>query len=176
MGTWPYGMEYQVVEESALVGWKSFLSNPVDGYVRVWRPRNTTFQQEHIVGTTAFGGGGFTVWGCFSLNCKIDMYVIDWPLRGQKYRDFLFNFAYSLLRAIVLPVAYFWINTWSFLVVWVILYSSIKSFVVCNCRFFHTFEKNILVTVKNWWSLTYGQVYILWKLKNVHQIILYMVN
>jgi hypothetical protein len=52
----------------------------------VWRPRNTTFQQEHIVGTTAFGGGGFTVWGCFSLNCKIDLYVIDWPLRGQKYR------------------------------------------------------------------------------------------
>ena len=30
-----------------------------------------------------------------------------------------------------------------------------------NCRFFHTFEKNILVTVKNWWSLSYGQVYIL---------------
>jgi hypothetical protein len=39
------------------------------------------------VGTTAFGGGGFTVWGCFSLNCKIDLYVIDWTLRGQKYRD-----------------------------------------------------------------------------------------
>jgi hypothetical protein len=31
----------------------------------------------HTVGTTAFGGGGFTVWGCFSLNCKIDLYVID---------------------------------------------------------------------------------------------------
>ena len=29
-----------------------------------------------------------------------------------------------------------------------------------NYRFFHTFEKNILVTVKNWCSLTYGQVYI----------------
>ena len=67
---------------------------------------------------------------------------------------------HSLLRAIVLPVTYFWINTWSFLVAWVKLYSSIKSFVVRNYRFFHTFEKNILVTVKNWWSLTYGQVYI----------------
>ena len=72
------------------------MSNPVDGYVRVWRPRNTTFQQEHIVGTTAFGGGGFTVWGCFSLNCKIDLYVIDWPLRGQKYRD-------QILRSLVVP-------------------------------------------------------------------------
>ena len=80
-------MEYQVVEESALVGGKSFLSNPVDGHFRVWRPRNTTFQQEHIVGTTAFGGGGFTGWGYFSLNCKIDLYVFDGTLTGQKYRD-----------------------------------------------------------------------------------------
>ena len=39
------------------------------------------------MGTTAFGGGGVTVWGCFSLNCKIDLYVIDGTLRGQKYRD-----------------------------------------------------------------------------------------
>jgi hypothetical protein len=52
---WPYGMEYQIVEESALVGWKSSFLNPVDGRVRVWRSRNTIFQQEHIVGTTAFG-------------------------------------------------------------------------------------------------------------------------
>jgi hypothetical protein len=37
----------------------------------------------------------------------------------------------------------------------------IKSFVVRNCRFFYTFENNILVTVKNWWFLTYGQVYIM---------------
>jgi hypothetical protein len=29
------------------------------------------------VSTTAFGRGGFTDWGCFSLNCKIDLYVID---------------------------------------------------------------------------------------------------
>jgi hypothetical protein len=28
-------------------------------------------------------------------------------------------------------------------------------------QFFHTFEETILVTVKNWWSLTHGQVYIL---------------
>ena len=70
--------------------------NPVDGRVRVWRPRNTTFQQEHIVGTTAFGGGGFTVWGCFFLNCKIDLYVIDAILRGQKYRD-------QILRSLVVP-------------------------------------------------------------------------
>ena len=28
-------------------------------------------------------------------------------------------------------------------------------------QFFHTFEETILATVKNWWSLTHGQVYIL---------------
>ena len=61
--------------------------------------------------------------------------------------NFLFNFACSLQRAIVLLVIYFWENTWSFLMVWVILCSSIKGFV----------EKNILVAVKNWWSLTFGE-------------------
>ena len=48
------------------------------------------------MGTTAFGGGGFTVWGCFSLNCKIDLYVIDGTLRGQKYRD-------QILCSLVVP-------------------------------------------------------------------------
>ena len=48
------------------------------------------------MGTTAFGGGGFTVWGCFFLNCKIDLYVIDGTLRGQKYRD-------QILRSLVVP-------------------------------------------------------------------------
>jgi hypothetical protein len=48
------------------------------------------------VGTTAFGGGGFTVWRCFSLNCKIYLYVIYGTLRGQKYRD-------QILRSLVVP-------------------------------------------------------------------------
>jgi hypothetical protein len=48
------------------------------------------------VGTTAFGGGGFIGWGCLSLICKIDLYVIDWTLRGQKYRD-------QILRSLVVP-------------------------------------------------------------------------
>jgi hypothetical protein len=73
-----------------------FLLNPVDGRLRVWRPRNTTFQQDHIVGTTAFGGGGFTVSGCSSLNCNIDLYAIDGTLTGQKYRD-------QILHSLVVP-------------------------------------------------------------------------
>ena len=54
---------------------------------RVWRQRNTSFQDNHILGTTAFGGGGVTVWGCFSFDCKLDLYVLDGNLTGQKYHD-----------------------------------------------------------------------------------------
>jgi hypothetical protein len=54
------------------------------------------------VGTTAFGGGGFTVWGCFSLNCKIDLYVIGGTLRGQKYRDQILHSLVVLARNLAL--------------------------------------------------------------------------
>jgi hypothetical protein len=30
---------------------------------------------------------GWTVWGCFSFDCKSDLYVLDGNLTGQKYRD-----------------------------------------------------------------------------------------
>ena len=69
-------------------GWITcVLLTQVDGRLRVWRPRNTALLQEHIVCTTAFGGAGVTVCGCFSLNCKLDLYVLDGTLTGQKYRD-----------------------------------------------------------------------------------------
>jgi hypothetical protein len=38
-----------------------FLLRPTDGRARVWHQRNTSFQDNHILGTTAFGGGGVTV-------------------------------------------------------------------------------------------------------------------
>ena len=64
-----------------------FLLRPTDGRARVWRQRNTSFQDNHILDTTAFGGGGggVTVWGCFSIDCKLD--VLDGNLTGQKYHD-----------------------------------------------------------------------------------------
>jgi transposase len=52
-----------------------FLLRSTDGHAGVWRQRNTSFQDNHILGTTAFGGGGVTVWGCFSFDCKLDLYV-----------------------------------------------------------------------------------------------------
>jgi hypothetical protein len=30
---------------------------------------------------------GVAVWGCFSFDCKLDLYVLDGNLTGQKYRD-----------------------------------------------------------------------------------------
>jgi hypothetical protein len=53
----------------------------------MWCQRNTSFQDNHMLGTTAFGGGGVTVSGCFSFDCKLDLYVLDGNLTGQKYRD-----------------------------------------------------------------------------------------
>jgi hypothetical protein len=64
-----------------------FLLCPTDGRARVWHQRNTSFQDNHILGTTAFGGGGVTIWGCFSFDCKLDLYVLDGNLTGQNYHD-----------------------------------------------------------------------------------------
>jgi hypothetical protein len=53
-----------------------FLLRPTDGHARVWRQRNTPFQDNYILGTTAFGGEDVNVWGCFSFDCKLDLYVM----------------------------------------------------------------------------------------------------
>jgi transposase len=37
--------------------------------------------------TAAFGVGGATPGGCFSFDSKLDLYVLDGNLTGQKYRD-----------------------------------------------------------------------------------------
>ena len=34
-----------------------------------------------------FWGWGVTVWGCFSFDCKLDLYVLDGNLTSQKYCD-----------------------------------------------------------------------------------------
>ena len=75
-----------------------FLLRPTDGRARVWRQRNTSFQDNLILGTTAFEGGGVTVWGCFSFHCKLDLYVLDGNLTGQKYRD-------NVLAPCVVPIS-----------------------------------------------------------------------
>jgi len=73
-----------------------FLLRHVDGRMRVWRRRNMAYDQRNIVGTTAFGGGGVTVWGCFSYDCKLDLHVLQGNMTGLKYRD-------NVIRNIILP-------------------------------------------------------------------------
>ena len=60
-----------------------FLLRPTDGRARVWYQRNTSFQ-DHILGTTAFGGGVCNSGVIFPLGCKLDLYVLDGNLTGQK--------------------------------------------------------------------------------------------
>ena len=50
--------------------------------VQVWRHRNTAFHDRNVTGTTVFSGGGVTVWGCFSFNCKLDLHVLQSNLNG----------------------------------------------------------------------------------------------
>ena len=64
-----------------------FLLRPTDSRARVWRQQNTSFPDNHILGTTAFGGGGVTDWDCFSFDCQLNLYVLDGNLTGQKYHD-----------------------------------------------------------------------------------------
>jgi hypothetical protein len=67
-----------------------FLLRPTEGRAKTWRQRNTSFQDNHILGTTAFWGVGVTLWGCFSFDCKLDLYVLDGNPTVQKYRDNVF--------------------------------------------------------------------------------------
>ena len=64
-----------------------FLLRPTDSRARGWRQWNTSFQDNHILGTTAFGGGGAIARGCYSFDCKLNLYVLDGNLINQKYRD-----------------------------------------------------------------------------------------
>jgi hypothetical protein len=62
----------------------------------VWRQINTAHNENNILPTSAFGSGGVTLWDCFSLRCKLDLYVLNGNMNGQMYRD-------SVLRDIVVP-------------------------------------------------------------------------
>lgn len=73
-----------------------FLLRHIDGRMRVWRQRGTAYNQNNILGTTAFGGGGVTVWGGFSYDCKLNLYVVDGTMTGQKYRN-------DVINAIIVP-------------------------------------------------------------------------
>jgi len=55
------------------------------------RHRNTVFHDGNVIGTTALGGRGVTVWRCFSINCKLDLHVLQCNLNGVAYSDNVLN-------------------------------------------------------------------------------------
>jgi hypothetical protein len=72
---WPVSQRMNV--EMGDYAWSEHIVTVFLARARVWGQRNTSFQDNPILGTTAFGGGGVTVWGCFSFDCKLDLYVLD---------------------------------------------------------------------------------------------------
>jgi hypothetical protein len=72
-----------------------FLLRPVDGRMRVWRQINTAYNENNIFPTSAFCSGGVTVWGCFSLRCKLDLMCIASSLPEQ--------FSYATLHSVNKP-------------------------------------------------------------------------
>lgn len=64
-----------------------FLLHMVDGRTRVWRQRNTAMAPRNIQETVAFGGGSVMVWGCISMNCKLDIITIRGNLNGVRYQQ-----------------------------------------------------------------------------------------
>jgi transposase len=85
--TWSFGVDYSHMEKGPMVLWKSFFVTP---YLRSCKGLATT--KHFISGQPQFGhncyrGWGVTVWGCFSFDCKLDLYTFDGNLTGQKYRD-----------------------------------------------------------------------------------------
>ena len=85
--TWSFVMDYSHMETGPVVWWKSFFATPFRRSCKDLAPTKHIISGQPHFGTTAFGGGGVTVWGCFSFDCKLDLYVPDGNLTGQKYRD-----------------------------------------------------------------------------------------
>ena len=67
-----------------------FLLNVTDGWMRVWRHKNTAYTPRNIQSTVPYGGGSVMVWGCISHDCKLDLVTIQSNLTGDQYiRDVL---------------------------------------------------------------------------------------
>jgi hypothetical protein len=77
--------EYLHMETGPLVWWKSFFATTYRRSCKgLGKTKHFISGQPHS-GHNCFWGWGVTVWGCFSFDCKLDLYVLDGNLTGQKY-------------------------------------------------------------------------------------------
>ena len=74
------------METGPLVWWKLF--TPYRRSYKGLAPTKHFISGPHCGHNCFWGwGGDVTVWGCFSFDCKLDLYVLDGNLTGQTYRD-----------------------------------------------------------------------------------------
>ena len=73
--------------DGPLVWWKSSFAKPHRRSCKGLAPSKLFITGQPHFGTTTFGDRGVAVWGCFSFDCKLDLYVLDGNLTGQIYRD-----------------------------------------------------------------------------------------
>jgi transposase len=76
--------------QDPLVRPEPFLLHATDGRMRVWRHKNAAYTPRNIQPTVSYGGGSVMVWGCISLDCKLDLVTVQENLTGDQYiRDVL---------------------------------------------------------------------------------------
>jgi transposase len=85
--TWSFGVDFSHMETGPLVWWKSFFVTPYRRSCKDLTPMKQFISGQPHFGHNCFGGAGVTVRGYFSFDCKLDLYVLDDNLTGQKYRD-----------------------------------------------------------------------------------------
>ena len=84
--TWSFGVDYSHTETGPVVWWKSFFVTPNRRSCKGLAPTKHFISGQPHFGNNCFWGWGVTVWGCFSFDCKLDLYVLDGNLTGQIYR------------------------------------------------------------------------------------------
>jgi hypothetical protein len=79
-------------DESCYTMWRS------DGRVWVWRMPGERYLPACVVRTVKFGGGGITVWGCFSWNGLGPLVTMHGNLKAEGYKDILTSCMLSLVE------------------------------------------------------------------------------